>query len=45
MDKVELLKYTGTMQQLAYTRQVTVQEGRANGLRAVEVKMAICAIW
>lgn len=38
MDKIELLKHTGTMQQLAYTRQVTVQEGRANGLRAVEVK-------
>ena len=38
MDKINMLKYTGTMQQLAYTRQVTVQEGRANGTRAVEVK-------
>ena len=38
MDRIEMLKYTGTMQQLAFTRQVTVQEGRANGLRAVEVK-------
>ena len=38
MDKIDMLKYTGTMQQLAYTRQVTVQEGRANDTRAVEVK-------
>lgn len=38
MDKIDMLKLTGTLQQLAYTRQVTVQEGRANGLRAVEVK-------
>lgn len=38
MDKIKMLKYTGTMQQLAFARQVTVQEGRANGLRAVEVK-------
>ena len=38
MDKIEMLKLTGTMQQLAYVRNVTVQEGRANGLRAVEVK-------
>ncbi len=38
MDRIELLKYTGTLQQLAHTRQVTVHEGRANGLRAVEVK-------
>ncbi|MGM9641125.1 MAG: aldose 1-epimerase family protein [Faecousia sp.] len=38
MDKKEMLKYTGTLQQLAYTRACTVQEGRANGLRAVEVK-------
>ncbi len=38
MDRIELLKYTGTLQQLAYTRLLTVQEGRANGLRAVEVK-------
>lgn len=38
MDRIDLLKLTGTMQQLAYVRQVTVQEGRANGMRAVEVK-------
>ena len=38
MDKKEMLKYTGTLQQLAYTRACTIQEGRANGLRAVEVK-------
>ncbi len=38
MNKIDMLKYTGTMQQLAYTRQCTVREGRANGLRAVEVK-------
>ena len=38
MDRIEMLKYTGTLQQLAYTRECTVHEGRANGLRAVEVK-------
>ena len=38
MDRKEMLKYTGTLQQLAYVRNITVQEGRANGLRAVEVK-------
>ena len=38
MDRIEMLKYTGTMQQLAYSRQVTAQEGRANGTRLVEVK-------
>ncbi len=38
MNKIDMLKYTGTMQQLAYTRECTVHEGRANGLRAVEVK-------
>lgn len=38
MDRIDMLKYTGTMQQLAYVRNVTVGEGRANGLRAVEVK-------
>lgn len=38
MNKIDLLKLTGTMQQLAYTRECTVHEGRANGLRAVEVK-------
>ena len=38
MNKTDLLKLTGTMQQLAYTRECTVHEGRANGLRTVEVK-------
>lgn len=38
MNKIDMLKYTGTLQQLAYVRQSTVQEGRANGLRTVEVK-------
>ena len=38
MDRIDMLKYTGTLQQLAYTRECTVHEGRANGLRAVEVK-------
>lgn len=38
MDRIEMLKYTGSLQQLAYTRQVTAQEGRANGSRLVEVK-------
>lgn len=38
MTRKELLQYTGTMQQLAYARAYTVQEGRANGLRAIEVK-------
>ncbi len=38
MTKKEMLQYTGTMQQLAYVREVTVQEGRARGSRAVEVK-------
>lgn len=38
MDKRDYINYTGTMQQLAYTRCCTIQEGRAQGLRAVEVK-------
>lgn len=38
MTKKEMLAYTGTMQQLAYVREVIVQEGRARGARAVEVK-------
>jgi hypothetical protein len=38
MTKQELLQMTGTLQQVAYTRACTVQEGRANGLRTVEVK-------
>lgn len=38
MNKIEMLKYTGSLQQIAYTRACTVHEGRANGLRTVEVK-------
>lgn len=38
MDRRQLINYTGSMQQLAYVRICTIQEGRANGLRAVEVK-------
>lgn len=38
MDRIEMLKYTGTLQQLAYTREVVAQEGRAAGTRMVEVK-------
>lgn len=38
MDRIEMLKYTGSLQQLAYTRQVTAREGRAGGSRLVEVK-------
>ncbi len=38
MDRIDMLKKTGTLQQLAYVRNVVVQEGRASGLRAVEVK-------
>lgn len=38
MDRTEMLKYTGTLQQLAYTREVIAQEGRASGARMVEVK-------
>lgn len=38
MDKRDYINYTGTMQQLAYTRVGTIQEGRADHLRVVEVK-------
>lgn len=38
MTKKEMLDYTGTMQQLAYVREGVVQEGRARGMRTVEVK-------
>lgn len=38
MDKRQMLEHTGTMQQLAFARMSTVQEGRANGLRTVDVK-------
>lgn len=38
MDKENAIKLTGSMQQLAYVREITVKEGRADNLRAVEVK-------
>lgn len=38
MDRTTLYRLTGSMQQLAYTRLLTVEEGRAGGMRAVEVK-------
>lgn len=38
MDRKEMINLTGSMQQLAYVRQLTVRDGRADGLRAVEVK-------
>lgn len=38
MKKQELMKYVGSMQQVAYVRKVTYQEGRAKGLKAYEVK-------
>lgn len=36
--KQELMKHIGTMQQIAYVRPVTYQEGRSAGLKAYEVK-------
>lgn len=38
MERMDAFRLTGSMQQLAYTRQLTVHEGRAENLRAVEVK-------
>jgi len=38
MDKKELLRYVGSMQQLISVRPVVYQEGRAEGLKAYEVK-------
>lgn len=38
MKKEDYLRYTGSMQQLAYVRRVEYGEGRSKGLRAVEVK-------
>ena len=35
-DKKELLRLVGSMQQLAYVRPVTFEEGRARGMRAFE---------
>lgn len=37
-DQKELLCRVGSMQQLAYVRPVTYEEGRARGMRAFEVK-------
>lgn len=38
MNKKEMLKKIGSLQQLAYVRPVEFLEGRSNGLRAFEVK-------
>lgn len=38
MDKKELYQYVGSMQQLAYIRKVTCEEGRSTGLRMFDVK-------
>ena len=38
MKKEDVLRYAGSMQQLAYARRIVYDEGRARGLNAVEVK-------
>ena len=38
MTKQEFMKYTGSLQQLAYVRPMHYMEGRAKGMRAYEVK-------
>lgn len=38
MTKQEFMKYTGSLQQLAYVRPMQYMEGRAKGMRAYEVK-------
>lgn len=38
MDRSDLLRRVGSMQQLAYVRPVTYSEGRTSGLKAYEVK-------
>lgn len=38
MEKKELYRYIGNMQQLAYVRQVTCNEGRSSGMKLYEVK-------
>ena len=38
MDKKELYQYVGSMQQMAYIRKVTCEEGRSTGLRMFDVK-------
>ena len=37
-SKKELLRYVGNMQQMAYAREIGYQDGRAGGMKAVEVK-------
>lgn len=38
MNKKELMKYVGSLQQVAYVRPVTYTEGRSSGLKAYDVK-------
>ncbi len=38
MDRQSLLKKVGSVQQLAYVRPITYQEGRSSGLKAFDVK-------
>lgn len=38
MKKQDMMKYMGTMQQVAYVRPVTYTEGRSTGLKAYQVK-------
>ena len=38
MKKENLMKYVGSMQQVAYVRPITYTEGRSHGLSAYEIK-------
>lgn len=38
MEKKEVYKYVGSMQQLAYIRQVTCNEGRSTGMKLFDIK-------
>lgn len=38
MDRQSLMKKVGSMQQVAYVRPITLQEGRCTGLKAFDVK-------
>lgn len=38
MNKKEIYQYVGSMQQLAYIRKITCEEGRSTGLRMYDVK-------
>lgn len=38
MDKKNVYQYVGSMQQLAYIRQITCHEGRSGGMKMFEVK-------